>query len=145
MGDQVNLKHRDLTEKIISVFYSVYNDLGYGFLKSVYEECMAIALRDAGLTVDRQVQLPVWFRGHKVGDFRADILVQHSVLIELKSARVLELRHEARLLHYLNSTEIEVELLLNFGIRPQFRRLLFDNDRKKTRANPCESAAGVAV
>ncbi|HYL14055.1 MAG TPA: GxxExxY protein [Terriglobales bacterium] len=145
MGDQVNLKHRDLTEKIISVFYSVYNDLGYGFLESVYEECMAIALRDAGLTVDRQVQLPVWFRGHKVGDFRADILVQHSVLIELKSARVLELCHEAQLLHYLKSTEIEVGLLLNFGIRPQFRRLLFDNDRKKIRANPCESVAGVAV
>ena len=145
MVEHVSLRHRELTEKIIGVFYSVYNDLGYGLLESVYEQSMAIAIRDAGLIVERQVPLPVWFCGHKVGDFRADILVQNTVLLELKSSRVLELCHEAELLHYLRSTEIEIGLLPNFGIRPQFRRLLFDNERKKIRENPCESVAGVAV
>jgi PD-(D/E)XK nuclease superfamily len=64
-------------------------------------------------------------------------------LLELKSARVLESVHETQLLHYLRSTEIEIGLLLNSGPRPQFRRLLFDNERKKIRANPCISVAEV--
>jgi GxxExxY protein len=78
-----------------------------------------------------------------VGQFRGDILVEGKVLLELKSTRALEAAHEAQLLHYLKSTEIEIGLLLNFGSRPQFRRLLFDNDRKKIRENPCKSVAGV--
>src|ERR1700680_130828 len=126
-GGPIGLKHEELTEKIIGVFYDVYNELGYGFLESVYEESLAIALSEAGLSVERQLPVPVWFRGHNVGQFRADILVSASVLVELKSARALE----AQVLHYLRSTEIEIGLLLNFGPRPQFRRLLFDNERKK--------------
>jgi GxxExxY protein len=104
-----------------------------------------IALRGVGLTLERQLVIPVWFRGHEVGRFRGDILVEGSVLLELKSARVVEAAHEALLLHSLKSTEIEIELLLNFGSRPQFRRLLFDNERKKIRGNRCESGAGVSV
>ena len=138
-----NLKHADLTDKIIGVFYDVYNELGYGFLESVYEESLVIALRETGLSVDRQVPVPVWFRQQKVGEFRADILVEESVLLELKCARTLEPAHEAQLLHYLKSTQIEIGLLLNFGTKPQFRRLLFDNERKKIRENPCESVAEV--
>ena len=144
-GVQIGLKHADLTEKIIGIFYDFYNELGYGFLESVYEESLVIALREAGLTVDRQVPVPVWFRDHKVGEFRADILVEGSVLLELKSARAIEAAYEAQLLHYLKSTEIEVGLLLNFGSRPQFRRLLFDNERKKIRVNPCKSVAGISA
>jgi GxxExxY protein len=145
MHEQIGQKHSDLTDKIIGVFYDVYNELGYGFLESVYEEALVIALRDTGLAVSRQIPIPVWFRGRQVGEFRADILVDHKVLLELKSARVLERAHEAQLLHYLKATEIEVGLLLNFGSRPQFRRLLFDNQRKKIRENPCESVAGVSL
>jgi len=141
----IAFKHAELTEKIIGVFYDVYNELGYGFLESVYEEALAIALCEAGLTVERQVPVPVWFHGQNVGQFRADMLVSTSVLLELKSARTLEAAHEAQLLHYLKSTQIEIGLLLNFGARPQFRRLLFDNGRKKIRANPCESVAKVSA
>lgn len=137
------LKHADLTEKIIGIFYDVYNELGYGFLESVYEESLAIALKEAGLTIHRQVPVPVWFRGRSVGEFRVDVLVENRVLLELKSAKTLDPAHEAQLLHYLKSTEIEVGLLLNFGSRPQFRRLIFDNERKKICANPCKSVAGV--
>ena len=142
-GGNIGLKHAGLTEQIIGVFYDVYNELGYGFLESVYEESLVIALRESGLGVERQLSIPVWFRGHEVGKFRGDILVEGTVLLELKSARILEAAHEAQLLHYLKSTEIEVGLLLNFGSRPQFRRLLFDNPRKKIRLNPCESVAKV--
>jgi GxxExxY protein len=145
MSAEVALKHADVTEKIIGVFYDVYNELGYGFLERVYEESLVIALHQAGLAVNRQIALPVWFRGHKVGEFRADLLVENSVLLELKSARALEPSHEAQLLHYLKSTEVEVGMVLNFGARPQFRRLLFDNERKEIRGNPWKSVAGVSA
>jgi GxxExxY protein len=141
----VTLRHEALTEKIIGVFYDVYSELGSGFLESVCEECMVIALRDIALTVERQVPIPVWFRSRKVSDYKADILVENSVLLELKSVTTLESAHEAQLLHYLKSTQIEVGLLLNFGSRPQFRRLVFDNPRKNIRVNPRESVAGVAL
>jgi len=137
------LKHADVTEKIIGIFYDVYNELGYGFLECVYEECLMIAFHQAGLAANRQIPLPVWFRGHKVGEFRADLLVENCVLLELKAARTLDPAHEAQLLHYLKSTEVEIGMLLNFGARPQFRRLIFDNVRKKIRENPWKSVAGV--
>ena len=144
-GGSIGLQHGELTEKIIGVFYDVYNELGYGFLESVYEESLVIVLLETCLKVERQLAIPVWFRGHQVGQFRGDILVEGKVLLELKSTRTLEAAHEAQLLHYLKSTEIEIGLLLNFGSRPQFRRLLFDNQRKKIRENPCKSVAGVSA
>jgi len=144
-GVAIGLQHGELTKKIIGVFCDVYNELGYGFLESVYEESLVISLDEAGLRLERQLAIPVWFRGHQVGQFRGDILVEGKVLLELKSTRTLEAAHEAQLLHYLKSTEIEIGLLLNFGSRPQFRRLLFDNQRKKIRENPCKSVAGVSA
>ena len=137
------LKHSEITDKIIGIFYDVYNELGYGFLESVYEESLVIALRQAGLTVRCQVPLAVWFRNQRVGEYKADVLVENCVLLELKCARSLDSSHEAQILHYLKATDIEVGLLLNFGTRPQFRRLLFDNERKMIRENPCQSVATV--
>jgi GxxExxY protein len=143
--EPIVLKHRELTEKIIGIFYDVYNELGYGFLESVYQESLVIALCDAGLSIERQPAIPVWFRGHEVGRFRGDVLEEGTVLLELKCARILEPSNEAQLLHYLKSTAVEIGLLLNFGSRPQFRRLLFDNERKKIRENRCESVARVSA
>lgn len=137
----VVLKHSALSEKIIGVFYDVYNELGYGFLESTYSEAMMVALKQVGLHAAREVSVPVWFGGVKVGQYFADLMVEDSVLLELKTARTLESAHEAQLLHYLRATDIEIGLLLNFGSRPQFRRLLFDNERKRIRENPCESVA----
>ena len=130
------LKHRDLTEKIIGLFYDVYNELGHGFLEIVYEQSLAIALGEAGIRVDRQVPVAVWFRRHQVGDFRADLLVEGKVLLELKAARTIDQAHEKQLLNYLRATDIEVGLLLNFGVKAQFRRLVYENERKKIRVNP---------
>jgi GxxExxY protein len=106
---------------------------------------MALALTQSGLHVGREVAVPVWFRGEKVGQYFADMMVEEIVLLELKAVRALEASHEAQLLHYLRATEVEVGLLLNFGVKPQFRRLLFDNTRKKIRGNPCESVAKVSA
>jgi GxxExxY protein len=137
----VNLKHHELTEKIIGLFYDVYNELGHGFLESVYEQSLAISLSEAGLKVERQVPITVWFRRQQVGDFRADLLIENTVLLELKAARTIEEAHEKQLLNYLRATDIEVGLLLNFGVKPQFRRLAYENERKKIRVDPRESAA----
>ena len=136
-----NLKHRELTEKIIGVFYDVYNELGHGFLESVYEQALSVALSEAGMKTERQVPVSVWFRGQQIGDFRADIVVEEKVLLELKAARTIEQAHEKQLLNYLRATDIEVGLLLNFGAKAQFRRLVYENERKKIRVDPRESAA----
>jgi GxxExxY protein len=137
-----SLKHHELTEKVIGVFYEVYNELGSGFLESVYEQSLAIALSQAGIRVERQVPIEVRFRGQQVGDFRADLLVDGRVLLELKAARTIDQAHEKQLLNYLRATNIEVGLLLNFGLKPQFRRLVYENARKQIRVDPRESAAG---
>lgn len=142
-GPHSTLKYSELTEKIIGAFYDVYNELGHGFLESVYSEAMLVALEQAGLHASCEVPVPVWFRGQKVGQYFADLLVDGAVLVELKAVRTLDPSHEAQLLHYLRATEIEIGLLFNFGVRPQMRRFLFDNDRKKIRGNPCESVAKV--
>ena len=136
-----DLKHRELTEKIIGVFYDVYNELGHGFLESVYEQALALALSQAGMMVDRQVPISVWFRGQSIGEFRADTVVDGKVLLVLKAARTIDQAHEKQLLNYLRATDIEVGLLLNFGVKPQFRRLVYENERKKIRVDPRESAA----
>ena len=118
---------------------------GHGFLESTYAEALGVALEESGLSAAREVPVPVWFRGRKIGQYYADIMVEGLILLELKTARTLESAHEAQLLHYLRATDVEVGLLLNLGLRPQFRRLLFDNARKKIRENPCESVAKVSA
>jgi GxxExxY protein len=140
-----SLKHSELTDRIIGIFYDVCNELGHGFVESPYAESMLITLEEAGLKAEREIPVPVWFRGRRVGQHYADLMVESNVLLELKAARTLESADEAQLLPYLRATEIEVGLLPNFGSRPQFRRLLFDNERKKILGNPCESAARVLV
>ncbi len=131
MSQEGALKHRDLTQRIIGVFFDVYNELGHGFLESVYERSFQLALSDSGLHVLTKIEVPVWFRGKQVGDFEADMLVERCVLIELKAGRALDSAHEAQLLNYLRATEIEVGLLFGFGIKPEFKRLAYDNRRKQ--------------
>jgi len=126
-------KHSELTEIIIGVFYDVYNELGFGFLESVYRKSFAVALRARGMTVKEEAPITVYFRGQNVGDFKADLAVNDLILIELKTAETLVMAHEAQTLNYLRATALEVGLLFNFGPKPQLRRLLFDNDRKKAR------------
>ena len=132
---KADLKHGLITDQILKVFYEVYNELGHGCLESVYHRSLVRALQSVGLNVCSRVAIPVWFRGTQVGHFEADILVEKCVLLELKATRTLDSSHRAQLLNYLRATEIEVGLLLNFGEKPEFKRVIFDNLKKQTR-NP---------
>ncbi len=134
MENGSQLKHAALIELIIGVFYNVYNKLGFGFLESVYRKALHMALVEKGLKVEAEVPVPVFFYGVNVGDFRADLVANNCVLLELKTAEAIAVAHEAQLLNYLKATALEVGLILNFGPKAQVRRLLFDNDRKKVKA-----------
>ena len=109
------MEYKDLTEKIIGCAYEVYNKMGFGYLESVYEKCLLIELRKAGLTAESQKPIKVQYDGEIVGDFIADIVVNDTVIIELKSARRIVKAHEAQLVNYLVATGKPVGLLLNFG------------------------------
>lgn len=122
-----NYKHTELTEKIIKAFYKVYNTLGFGFLERVYENSMFIELRKMGLFVEKQRRIKVFYEAQEVGDYFADLIVNEKVIIELKAAEALCEEHEFQLINYLKATEIEVELLLNFGKKPEFKRKVFSN------------------
>src|SRR5438445_5104391 len=125
MNTDKALIESNLTEHVIGVFYSVYNELGCGFLESVYENAMALALRVAGFDAAQQVSLSVKFRGQAVGTFRADIVVEKRVVLEINAVERLALVHEAQLINYLKTSEIQVGLLLNFGPHAEFKRRIF--------------------
>jgi GxxExxY protein len=128
--DKTRLLHSEVTEQIIGLFFDVYNELGYGFIESVYENALVVALDQAGLSVSRQVPISVWYRGVQCGDFRADLVVNDVILLELKAAKSIEFAFEKQILNYLRATNLEVGLILNFGPTAQFRRLVFENQRK---------------
>ncbi len=128
--------HEDITDKIIKAFYKVYNDLGYGFLEKVYGNAMNIEMTDMGMRVEKEKNIQVFYKGIIVGDYFADLLVDDLVITELKVAERLREEHEAQLLNYLRSTDIEVGLLLNFGKKAEFKRKIFTNDRKKRQNIP---------
>jgi len=134
-ADERGLKHRDLTEKLIGIFFEVYNELGHGFIESVYEQAFAVSLGEKQIFFERQVAVPVWYHGQKIGDFRADLLVDRRVIIELKVGRAIEPAWEKQVLNYLRATEIEVGILFNFGPRAEFKRYVFENENK-IRVNP---------
>lgn len=121
------MKHEEITSKIIKAFFHVYNHLGYGFLEKVYENALMIELQKMGLQCCKQYPINVYYDNELVGKYYADILVNNSVIIEIKACTCLMMEHEAQLFHYLKSTEIEVGLLLNFGTKAEFKRKLFDN------------------
>jgi GxxExxY protein len=109
------MEYNDLTEKIIGCAYRVYNKMGFGYLESVYEKCMLIELRKAGFDIESQKPIRIQYEGEVVGDFIADILVNDTVILELKSVRKLVEAHEVQLVNYLVATGKPVGLLINFG------------------------------
>ena len=119
------LPSNELTEKIIGCAYKVSNGLGCGFLEKVYENALAHELRKAGLRVRQQHPIQVFYDGVVVGDYVADLLVEDSVILELKTVRELDDVHLAQGLNYLNATGLHLCLLINFGNpRADIRRIV---------------------
>lgn len=132
----MELLHYDLTEKIIGIFYDVYNETGSNFLERVVQTAMVIALRSAGLDVVERVSFPVFFRGGIIGEFFPDLVVKGVVLIEIKSKAALTGQDEAQAINYLRVSPLEVALILNFGNKPQVVRRVLSNARKSHRGVP---------
>ena len=109
------MKHKELTERIIGCTYRVYNRMGFGFLESVYEKCLLIELKKAGLHVLAQNPITVYYDNDVVGEFIADILVDDLVILELKSVRRVVKSHEVQLVNYLTATGLDVGLIINFA------------------------------
>lgn len=109
------MKNKNLTEQIIGCAYRVYNQLGFGFLESVYENSLLIELNKSGISAVSQSPVKVHYGGYIVGDFIADVVVEGSVILELKSVKSLSKIHEVQLVNYLKATGIHTGLLINFG------------------------------
>ncbi len=107
--------NEEITGAIINASFEVSNELGAGFLESVYEKALIVALAQRGLNISAQVPLKVRFRNVIVGEFFADLIVEEKVLVKLKAVSRLLPEHKAQVINYLNATGIETGLLLNFG------------------------------
>jgi len=125
------MKFETTTDQVIKCFFKVYNTLGYGFLEKVYLNALYEELVSTGMNVEKQRQIIVFYNGKQVGEYYADLLVDNMVILELKAHEYLLEEHENQLINYLKATKIEVGLLLNFGKKPEIKRKLFDNDKKK--------------
>lgn len=122
--------YSDKTEKIIQAFYKVYNKLGFGFLEKVYQNALLIELRKIGFDCKSEYPITVFYDVFEVGYYKADILVDNCIIIEVKASEGLTEEYEFQLINYLKATELEIGLLLNFGKNPEFRRKIFTNDKK---------------
>jgi GxxExxY protein len=104
----------ELTFRIRSAVFQVNRELGSGFLEKVYENALLIELKNSGLKAEAQVPIKVRYKGHEIGEYFADIVVEDRVIIELKAVESLQKIHEAQLLNYLKATGYKIGLLVNF-------------------------------
>ncbi len=125
-----DLKDAETTREIIGAFYDVYNTLGYGFLENLYVAALERELRERGHAVGREVYVPVTYRGEMLGRQRLDMVVDEKVIVEAKATEILHPNASRQLFAYLRATNLEVGLLLHFGPRPRFHRVVCLNDSK---------------
>jgi len=135
IGTQINadfqdFKYTGLTDKIIQLFYKVYNKLGYGFLEKVYQNALVYELNNRDINIQVQYPIKVLYENKIIGEYYCDILVDEKVIIEIKAIKRLIPENEAQLLNYLKATNIEVGLLLNFGMKPEVKRKAYSTSRK---------------
>lgn len=131
------LVHGALTREIIGAFYDVYNALGFGFVESVYQRALPLALRARGIASEREVPLSVSYLGSVIGDYRADLVVDEKVIVETKVAAKILPIHEIQLVNYLKASTITVGLILHFGPEPAVRRLVLSFPRNKAAPIRC--------
>ena len=130
MDEYIELVPKDLTGIILKHFYRIHFDLGYGFLERVYQNALYFALIDEGLSCETEKSIKVHYDGRVVGEYRADILVENCIILELKATEEMNAAYESQLINYLKATDIEVGYVLNFGKKPKFSRKVYSNIRK---------------
>jgi GxxExxY protein len=124
-GDSI--VEQELSYRIVNAFFEVYNALGYGLLESLYAGAMVIALEERGIRVEREVCVPVYFKGHLLGNQRLDLVVERRIILECKSTEQLSKIAPRQLRSYLAVSRVRLGLLLHFGPTPQFHRILNAN------------------
>lgn len=124
---RIAMLEQDITESIIGAFYTVYNELRFGFLESVYATALEELLSERGHVIAREATVPVCFRGKPITTQRLDMLVDNRVVVEIKSTEILHRSAHRQLLNYLRATALEVGLLLHFGPEPRFYRVVQSN------------------
>lgn len=126
----MELLYKDLTDKILKGFYEVYNQLQYGFREKIYQKSLTYELRQSGMEAEEEKLIPVYYKGMLMGEYRADLIIEQKIILELKAQNTIKDAHEAQLLHYLRAIPIEVGFVLNFGLKPEFTRKVFANSHK---------------
>jgi GxxExxY protein len=119
-GARRELVHARVSSLIIRCFFDCYNELGYGYLEPIYARALEILLRECGLHVDREFPIPVMFRGQQIGFHRCDLLVERSIIIELKATEHLPAHCERQLRNYLKGLRLDLGFVLHFGPGPRF-------------------------
>jgi GxxExxY protein len=120
------MRYKDVTQQVIGAAFAVHTQLGGGFLEKVYENALVLELRQSGLNVRQQYPIPVFYKDERVGEYFADLLINESLICEIKAAVTLTREHELQLVNYLSATGFDTGLLINFGtsvtVRRKFRK-----------------------
>ncbi len=123
------LLFKELSYKIIGLAMQVHKELGHGFLEKVYENALMVLLLQEGVRALQQASINVLFRGKIIGEYFADILVEDSIILELKCAETIAAAHKAQALHYLKATGKQLAIILNFGKeRLEYERLALSRE-----------------
>jgi GxxExxY protein len=122
--DESQLLYHEITRPVLGAFYSVHSQLGYGFLEAVYKNALTVLLRHAGIRVDREADYDIRFHGESIGVYRADLVVEEKLMVEVKTGRAIDPAHYAQVLNYMRASGLRVGLLLHFGRKAEFRRLV---------------------
>lgn len=125
-----SILYKELSDEILHWFYEVYNTLGYGFLEKVYKNSLFFDLCNVGLNCEVEKQIDVYYKNKCVGVYYADIIVENKIILELKAKECICKEHEYQLSNYLRATNYEIGYVLNFGKKPEFKRVILTNDRK---------------
>ena len=124
-----SLIHKELSDKVLGAAFTVHNVLGPGLLESAYEGAICVELKHLGLNVERQPVFPLSYRGEHIGAYVADLVVEGTIILELKAVKALSLVMEAQIINYLKLSQLPVGYLLNFAnTRVEWKRFVNQRD-----------------
>ena len=117
-----NFKYGEITNKIIQAFYQVYNEIGYGFEKGIYINALNLVFNNLNLKAEKNREIEIVFNNQKIGVYKADLVVQEKILVQVFNNEIFNKNIEQKVYNQLKLSKINVALILNFGINPDFKR-----------------------